>query len=105
MNFYQRLRDIREDFEKTQQEIADYLHIRRQQYCKYENGKQMMGIDKYIKLAKYYNISLDYLSGIIQTPKTINGKPYKPFQKVTNTMHVTNIGNENVTIIQNPNGE
>lgn len=104
MNFYQRLRDIREDHEKTQQEIADQLFIRRQQYCKYENGKQMMGIDKYIKLAKYYNISLDYLTGITDIPKKLDGKPYKPFaQKGNNNIQVTNSGNGNVTINQKGN--
>ena len=68
MNFYQRLRDAREDADKTQTEIAEYLMIKQTQYSRYERGKQMMGIDKYIQLAKYYNISMDFLTGLIDEP-------------------------------------
>ncbi len=71
MNYYQRLKDIREDNDKTQKEIAEYLNMDQSNYAKYENGKNMMGIDKYIKLAKYYNISLDYLAGIVDSPKKL----------------------------------
>ena len=42
-----------------------------EQISKYETGKQLMGIDKYIKLAQYYNISIDYLVGISDTPKKL----------------------------------
>lgn len=68
MNYYQRLKDVREDHDKNQTEIAEILQIQQTQYSRYELGKQMMGIDKYIKLAKYYNVSLDYLAGIKDTP-------------------------------------
>ena len=71
MNYYQRLKDVREDNDKTQKEIAEYLNMDQSNYAKYENGKNMMGIDKYIKLAKYYNISLDYLAGIVEMPKKL----------------------------------
>lgn len=69
MNYYQRIRDIREDYDKTQKEIADVLGIRQSDYSKYERGVNMMGIDKYIILAKYYNVSLDYLAGLIYYPE------------------------------------
>lgn len=72
MNYYQRLKDIREDNDINQQEIAEYLQMKQTNYSRYELGKNMMGIDKYIKLAKYYNISLDYLAGIIDTPRPLN---------------------------------
>ena len=75
MNYYQRLKDIREDNDKSQAEIAEVLQIQQTQYSRYELGKQMMGIDKYIKLAKYYNISLDYLTGIKDTPEHIQKIP------------------------------
>lgn len=68
MNYYQRLRDIREDFDKSQSEIAEILGIQQTQYSRYERGTQKMGIDKYIILSKYYNISLDYLCGLVDTP-------------------------------------
>lgn len=71
MDYYHRLKDLREDHDLTQQQIADILQTTREQVSKYETGKQMMGIDKYIKLAKYYNVSLDYLTGLIDTPRRL----------------------------------
>lgn len=72
MNFYQRLRDIREDHDLTQADIAKLLHTAQHQISKWERGTQMMGIDKYITLARYYNISLDYLCGLIDMPEKLN---------------------------------
>ena len=72
MNYYQRIRDLREDRDLKQQEIAELLEIRQSDYSKYELGKHMMGIDKYIKLAKFYDVSLDYLTGIIDFPERLN---------------------------------
>ena len=71
MNYYQRLKDIREDHDLTQKQIAEVLGMEQSNYAKYENGKNMMGVDKYIKLAKFYNVSLDYLTGIINKPKPL----------------------------------
>ena len=71
MNYYQRLRDVREDRDLSQKAIAKILEISQSDYSKYELGKHMMGIDKYVKLARFYNISLDYLAGIVDTPKKI----------------------------------
>ena len=72
MNYYQRLKDIREDRDLKQMDIAKFLEMDQSNYAKYENGKVMMGIDKYIKLAKYYDVSLDYLTGIIDFPERLN---------------------------------
>ena len=72
MNFYQRLRDVREDADKTQEEIAAILNIQQTQYSRYERGQQKMGIDKYIILAVFYNISLDYLCGLVDTPRKLH---------------------------------
>lgn len=72
MNYYQRIKDIREDRDKTQTEISSFLEIDQSYYAKYENGKHMMPIDKYIKLARYYNVSLDYLAGLIDFPEKLD---------------------------------
>ncbi len=77
MNYYQRLRDIREDRDLTQTQIAHILGIKQSDYSKYELGKHMMGIDKYLILAKYYNISLDYLTGAIDEIKPLYPTPRK----------------------------
>lgn len=71
MNYYDRLKDLREDHDLTQTDIANLLGTTRQQVSKWETGAQMMGVDKYIKLAKYYNVSTDYLLGLIDTPKKL----------------------------------
>lgn len=72
MNYYQRLKDVREDRDLSQKEVADHLGISQSDYSKYELGKHMMGIDKYIKLAKFYNVSIDYLAGVVDTIKYLN---------------------------------
>ena len=72
MTHYQRLKDLREDHDLTQSDVAEILQTTREQVSKYETGKQMMGADKYIKLAKYNNVSLDYLMGLIDTPRKLH---------------------------------
>lgn len=71
MNHYERLKNLREDNDLTQTDIANLLKTTRQQVSKWETGTQMMGVDKYIVLAKYYNISLDYLLGLTDIPKKL----------------------------------
>ena len=68
---YQRLRDLREDNDKKQEAIALILGITRQQYQLYESGKRELPMHHFISLAKYYNVSLDYLAGLVDTPKKL----------------------------------
>ena len=71
MYIYQRLKDAREDFDKKQEDIASVLNITRQQYQLYESGKREMPMHHFVILAKYYNLSLDYLAGLVDTPKKL----------------------------------
>ena len=71
MIFYQRLRDLREDKNKSQAEIAKIIGTSQSYYAQYENGKRSIPLERLIILAKYYNVSLDYLAGIIDTPKKL----------------------------------
>ena len=71
MYFYQRLKDMREDFDKKQEDIACILNITRQQYQLYESGKREMPMHHFVTLAKYYNVSLDYLAGLVSTLKKL----------------------------------
>lgn len=59
-----RLRDLREDNDLTQKEIAEYLHIKQNTYSQYENGQRQLPIDVLVKLAEYYKVSTDYILGI-----------------------------------------
>ena len=71
MNTYQRLKDLREDADKTQEEIAKIIGTSQSYYAQYENGKRSIPFERMILLAKYYNVSLDYIAGLVDTPKKI----------------------------------
>ncbi|MBQ8415480.1 MAG: helix-turn-helix transcriptional regulator [Clostridia bacterium] len=71
MYIYQRLKDLREDKDKKQEDIAQVLDISRQQYQLYESGKRELPMHHFITLARYYNVSLDYLAGLTETPKKL----------------------------------
>lgn len=71
MYAYQRLKDTREDLDKKQEDIARVLQITRQQYQLYESGKREMPMHHFTTLAKYYNVSLDYLAGLIDQPRKL----------------------------------
>lgn len=71
MKFYQRLRDLREDSDKNQAEIANLLKIQQTQYSRYERGERELPMHHFITLARYYNVSLDYLAGLVDTPKKL----------------------------------
>ena len=72
MYVYQRLKDTREDSDKKQEDIALVLNITRQQYQLYESGKREMPMHHFVTLAKYYNVSLDYLAGLTDTPRKLS---------------------------------
>lgn len=63
MPLYRRIRDLREDADKTQTEIAEYLGTTAQYYGKYEKGEREIPFTRAIELADYYDVSLDYLAG------------------------------------------
>lgn len=59
-----RIRDLREDADLTQAEIADYLHCDQSVYSKYERGLRVIPLSCVCRLAQFYNVSLDYLVGL-----------------------------------------
>ena len=59
-----RIKDLREDNDITQAEIAEYLHIKQNTYSQYENGKRQMPINVLIALARFYKTSTDYILGL-----------------------------------------
>ena len=71
MDAYQRLKDLREDADKTQEEIAKIIGTSQSYYAQYENGKRAVPLERMILLAKYYNVSLDYLAGLTDKPKKL----------------------------------
>lgn len=64
MYFYQRLKDLREDRDLKQEDVADILKITRQQYQLYESGKREIKFFQVIELAKFYNVTIDYIANL-----------------------------------------
>ena len=67
-----RIKDLREDSDITQKEVAAYLHVRQNTYSQYENGQRQLPIEYLIALAKFYGTSTDYILGL-----TEERKPYR----------------------------
>lgn len=69
--YFRRIRDLREDSDKSQQEIADYLFVQRTVYCRYERGEREIPVWALIKLAQYYHVSTDYILGLTDRRKPL----------------------------------
>ena len=64
-----KIRDLREDNDLTQKQIADYLICDQSLYSKYERGEREIPLSLIIKLADYYNVSIDFLVGREERPR------------------------------------
>ena len=71
-NYYPRLRDLREDHDLSQQQVADFLQMKQPQYSRYERGLRDIPTDILIRLAQLYQTSTDYILGLTNT-----NRPYK----------------------------
>ncbi len=69
---YQRIRDLREDHDLTQQQVANLLNISQATYSRYESGELDIPSNSLIKLAQFYHTSIDYLVGL-----TDRREPYR----------------------------
>ncbi len=77
MTYYENLRVIREDRGYTQKQIAEILETTQQYYSDYENGKREIPIRIYIKLSRFYHVSIDYLAGLTDIPEFVCGSNEK----------------------------
>ncbi|MBE5928289.1 MAG: helix-turn-helix transcriptional regulator [Lachnospiraceae bacterium] len=77
MAYYSRLRDLREDNDLSQKEVAKQVHVSQRSYSHYEKGDRTMPIDVLERLAAYYNTSMDYL-----VERTDVKKAYPPGKNV-----------------------
>ena len=66
---YRRIRDLREDRDLKQRQVAQYLNCSQQVYSNYELGLRDIPTDILIRLAQFYNVSIDYLLGQTNNPK------------------------------------
>lgn len=68
MKFTKRMRDLREDKDLKQADVAKILNITRQQYQLYESGKRQLPIDLLMILCEFYDVSSDYILGLKDKP-------------------------------------
>ena len=68
---YQRIRDLREDADLTQKEIAEILHMHKTTYVRYESGEREIPLKIAVALAQYYGVSRDYLAGLSDRAKPL----------------------------------
>lgn len=71
MYLYQRIRDLREDHDLTQSDIAKILSTTQQQYGRYENGQREIPVHHLVTLCKYYNVSADFLIGLTDEMRSL----------------------------------
>lgn len=71
MQYNKRIKNTREDKDYTQKEIATILKTSQSYYAQYENGHRKLPIEHLITLCKFYNLSADYLLGLIDEPRQI----------------------------------
>ena len=76
--YISRIRNLREDHDKSQQEIADYLGTSQSMYARYERGANEIPVRHIIALCKYYHVSADYILGLSDIKQPIN-----PIKKMT----------------------
>ena len=70
---YRRLRDLREDHDMTQDQLVAALGLNKTTYTNYEQGKREIPFALVIRLAQFYNVSIDYIAGLSNVPSPING--------------------------------
>ena len=68
---YKRIKDLREDKDLSQKELAEKIGLYTTTYARYERGEQEVPLYVAIDLARFYNVSLDYIAGLIDTPEKL----------------------------------
>lgn len=71
---YKRLKDLREDHELLQSEVAKILDTTQKQYSRWETGEFEIPFHNVIKLAKYYNVTIDFIAELTDTPSKLPKK-------------------------------
>lgn len=68
-NYYPRLKDLREDRDLTQRQLAEFLNMKQPQYSRYERGLRDIPTDVLIRLARFYGTTTDYILGLTNSSK------------------------------------
>ena len=84
---FKRLRDLREDNDLTQKAIAEKLFMQTTQYRRYESGERPITLETAIELARFYNVSLDYIAGLTDHNERIETKDLNSEEKLLITLY------------------
>lgn len=76
--FYQRLRDLKEDMDLKQSNVAKIISVSENQYGRYERGENDIPLEKALILADFYNVSIDYIAGRTNDKKGFNKSDLPP---------------------------
>ena len=98
MKKYNRLKDLRTDNDKTQEEIAKVIGTTAQYYSAYERGERDIPFERIIKLAKYYNVTIDYIAGLTNEPNKLSQKQNVDINQNKHNINNNNINNSNIKI-------
>ncbi len=69
--YFPRLRDLREDSDLTQNQLVEILHMHKTTYTNYEQGKREIPFSLVVRLAKFYNVTIDYIAGLTNDPRPL----------------------------------
>ncbi len=111
MEYYPRLRDLREDKDLNQEDVAKVIGTDQSYYAKYEKGVRPISFERVIMLAKFYNVSIDYIAGLTNDKRGIGYKK-QPDDKQNSMQNnnekkyklVSNNENNKYNITQNNSG-
>ena len=103
MKYHKIIKDLRTDNDVSQQTIADFIGIDRVSYNRIENGHYAIKFDYVIKIAEFYNISIDYLAGLIDKPIKLDQRKNEKQLSSTHThSSSTTIANERLNLKPSP---
>ena len=92
-NYYPRLKDLREDKDLSQEDVARILGTEQSYYAKYENGVRPIPFERVIKLALFYDVSIDYIAGLTNDKR---GRGYK--DQKNKQYNITQQNNNNAVV-------
>ena len=77
---YNRIRDLREDSDLTQEQLVNQLDMHKTTYTNYEQGKHTVPLDFAVTLAKFYDVSIDYIAGLTNNKKGLTASSLSPYE-------------------------
>ena len=80
MQVYNRIRDLREDADLTQEKLVNKLDMHKTTYTNYEQGKHTVPLDFAVTLSRFYNVSIDYIAGLTNIKHNTSANNLSPFE-------------------------